>query len=134
MTPPLPDSVAKEIAALRVALSKGCPDCGYVIERPIKNCGKVGEDGCCEHPDNLTPECHQNACPIVANIAALKDAVIQAVEKSIHDFEELKEKQDNLLIYGQTLESAAANWDEATLVIFDFKSMIDALAALKRAQ
>lgn len=32
---------------------------------PYQNCGwKDNEDGCCAHPHNATPECHQYACPI----------------------------------------------------------------------
>ncbi|MDB9315631.1 phage Gp37/Gp68 family protein [Spirulina sp. CS-785/01] len=32
--------------------------------RPIYNCGQVVEDGTCGHGDNLTPECHDQACPL----------------------------------------------------------------------
>lgn len=32
---------------------------------PFLNCGwKSSEDGCCSHPNNATPECHQFCCPI----------------------------------------------------------------------
>lgn len=43
-----------------------CPSCGYVEGRPVKDCGHVGSDGCCVHPDNMTPECHDDACPLLA--------------------------------------------------------------------
>lgn len=34
--------------------------------RPVENCGHVNdEDGLCEHPLNMTPECHDGACPLV---------------------------------------------------------------------
>ena len=42
-----------------------CNNCGYVEGRPVKDCGHVGTDGCCEHPDNMTPECHHDACPLI---------------------------------------------------------------------
>jgi hypothetical protein len=32
---------------------------------PFLNCGwKLSDDGCCSHPENATPECHQFICPI----------------------------------------------------------------------
>ena len=32
--------------------------------RPFENCEHVGEDGCCDHPKAMTPECHYGAdCP-----------------------------------------------------------------------
>jgi len=31
---------------------------------PVADCGHKGEDGCCQHPQNITPECHRFACPI----------------------------------------------------------------------
>ena len=35
------------------------------IYTPYMNCGwKSAEDGCCSHPRNATPECHQFICPI----------------------------------------------------------------------
>ena len=46
---------------------------GIVIQKtfvpyvPFLNCGwKSAEDGCCSHPRNATPECHQFCCPIKA--------------------------------------------------------------------
>ena len=34
------------------------------IHRPIFNCQYGNDnDGCCEHPDAMTPECHVAACP-----------------------------------------------------------------------
>lgn len=34
---------------------------------PFLNCGwKSSEDGCCSHPSNAAPECHQFICPIKA--------------------------------------------------------------------
>lgn len=38
-------------------------DCAVVFT-PITDCEhKDKEDGCCHHPQNMTPECHVNACP-----------------------------------------------------------------------
>jgi protein gp37 len=35
--------------------------------RPAPGCGFVGPDGCCEHPHNVTPECHTVVrCPVTA--------------------------------------------------------------------
>ena len=28
------------------------------------NCLHIGVDGCCQHPKGLTPECHENDCPL----------------------------------------------------------------------
>ncbi|AEI66978.1 hypothetical protein [Corallococcus macrosporus] len=34
--------------------------------RPVADCGHTNpEDGLCTHPDNMTPECHQHACPLL---------------------------------------------------------------------
>lgn len=34
--------------------------------RPVPRCGHVNDaDGMCVHPDNLTPECTAEACPLV---------------------------------------------------------------------
>ena len=42
------------------------------IYTPFLNCGwKSTEDGCCSHPNNATPECHQFCCPISQNIIPL---------------------------------------------------------------
>ncbi|QDE90163.1 hypothetical protein BHS06_15005 [Myxococcus xanthus] len=34
--------------------------------RPVANCGHTNAvDGLCTHPDNMTPECHEFACPLL---------------------------------------------------------------------
>ena len=58
---------AQERAAGR---AEGCPECGFVNGRPVENCGHVGSDGCCQHPENMTPECHTAACPMYPPAAA----------------------------------------------------------------
>lgn len=48
---PAPRGILHELLALR---------------RPTYGCGFVGEDGCCEHDDNPTPECHSGVrCPVL---------------------------------------------------------------------
>ena len=40
--------------------------------RPVANCGHVNAgDGLCAHPSNLTPECHEHACPLVRTRARI---------------------------------------------------------------
>ncbi len=35
-----------------------------LLPRPVDDCGHVGTDGCCAHPDADTPECHLDVrCP-----------------------------------------------------------------------
>lgn len=55
-----------------------CANCGYVAERPVNNCGHVGGDGCCQHPYNMTPECHNDACPLVPPAPKPEDASREA--------------------------------------------------------
>ncbi|QQR47782.1 hypothetical protein JKA73_17765 [Myxococcus xanthus] len=39
---------------------------GEDYPRPVANCGHVNAvDGLCTHPDNITPECHEHACPLL---------------------------------------------------------------------
>lgn len=53
----------------------------------------------------------------------------EAAEALVAQFEQIKRHQENLLVRRQTLESASANWDEATLnQSLDFQPLIDALA------
>lgn len=48
--------------AVQIQPDRAPADLIYV---PFHNCGwKDAEDGCCGHPDNATPECHQHVCPI----------------------------------------------------------------------
>jgi hypothetical protein len=56
----LEDSIEHRDYCLFKAKSLSHPE----AERPVKNCGHVGPDGCCQHPGNMTPECHDGACPI----------------------------------------------------------------------
>ena len=58
-----------------------CEDCGYVAGRPVENCGHVADDGTCKHPKNLTPECHDYACPLLSQLAEARQAVIEAVNE-----------------------------------------------------
>lgn len=51
-----------------------CENCGYVKGRPVKDCGYVAGDGTCKHPKNMTPECHDNACPLIPPAALSKEA------------------------------------------------------------
>jgi len=32
------------------------------------DCPHQGTDGCCEHPGQLTPECHESACPFAEEV------------------------------------------------------------------
>ncbi len=42
----------------------------WLADRPVENCGHVGEDGCCAHPNTMTPECHGGvACPALRDKA-----------------------------------------------------------------
>ncbi len=38
-------------------------------------CEFQGEDGTCTHPDNMTPECHADACPLGETDYTIWDAV-----------------------------------------------------------
>ncbi len=60
-----------------------CENCGYVKGRPVENCGHVAGDGTCKHPKNMTPECHDNACPLVpAPSASEREAALEEVAKA----------------------------------------------------
>ncbi|QSQ19291.1 hypothetical protein JY651_28590 [Pyxidicoccus parkwayensis] len=63
------DVAARDIAErLGLTLDTPMPERQEVedAERPVMGCGHVNrEDGLCAHPDNLTPECHKDTCPLV---------------------------------------------------------------------
>ena len=41
---------------------------GILVFSPIKDCEHQDpDDRCCHHPANLTPECHNFACPLLRN-------------------------------------------------------------------
>ncbi len=45
--------------------------------RPFPNCGHVGRDGCCEHPNNMTPECHSgDVCPMTEHSRGINWVII----------------------------------------------------------
>jgi hypothetical protein len=54
---------------------------------PYQNCGwKDESDGCCSHPRNATPECHQFCCPIECKhrfVALIDEA--ERVLYALHD-------------------------------------------------
>lgn len=55
--------------------------------------------------------------------------LLTACRNAVAEFEAVKEHQYKLLILGQTLESAAANWDEATLgKSVDYEPLMAAIA------
>ena len=58
--------------------------------------------------------------------------LLQAARDLLAQFEAIKEHQDKLLVRGQTLNSASANWDAATLFHppLDFQPLMDTVAAL----
>jgi hypothetical protein len=59
--------------------------------------------------------------------------LLKAAEDVVAQFQAMSQRQHELLVEGQTLESAAENWDEATLGQFiDLHPLMDAVAALKR--
>lgn len=59
------------------------PDGFY--NRPVKNCGHVGSDGCCNHPRG-TVECHQGVpCPMTA------EAIKERSDKEWSDWIEANE-------------------------------------------
>lgn len=70
-----------------------CASCGFINGHPVAECGHVGSDGCCQHPDNMTPECHANACPLLFSYRRTPDArleaeraVIEALESAVRGF------------------------------------------------
>lgn len=60
-----PDVAARAVERTARSVAVAKPDV-YEPTRPVPNCGHVNpEDGLCAHPRNLTPECHEHACPLV---------------------------------------------------------------------
>lgn len=58
-----------------------------------------------------------------------EEILLTAAKAVIAQFEAIKKRQDDLLVRGQTLESACENWDDATLgQSIDFQPLIDAIA------
>ena len=51
----------------------------------------------------------------------------EAAENVRRQFRAITQKQHELLVLGQTLESAAENWDEATNVSIDFEPLFKLL-------
>ena len=67
-----------------------------------------------------------------ATIAQLR-AVQLAARALLHELDVVAQRQRDLLVHGQTLESAANNWDEATMgCSIDFGPLRDALQAVLR--
>lgn len=56
-------------------------------ERPVAECGNVGEDGLCDHPDNPTPECHAGACPLVET-ASEENGLLPKKRRREHEYGE----------------------------------------------
>lgn len=89
----------------------------------------------CQHPvgERSYAAVEEEQCPLCLR-ASLKRLTV-AAEVVIADFRRLQAHQDQLLVHGQTLESAAANWDEATLgQSIDFQPLIDALDPSSQAE
>jgi hypothetical protein len=64
-----------------------------------------------------------------AYLIAAAPELLEACRNVALQFEAIKKRQHELLVEGQTLESAAANWDEATLgQSIDFEPLIAAIA------
>lgn len=58
--------------------------------------------------------------------------LLAAAKAVVAQFEAISRRQHELLVLGQTLESAAANWDEATLgQSLDFQPLIDAIVRIE---
>lgn len=59
------------------------------------------------------------------------EAVVTAARALVDQFERMKKRQDDLLVHGQTFESASRNWDEHPEAFsehtIDFQPLIDAL-------
>jgi hypothetical protein len=52
--------------------------------------------------------------------------LVQVTKAHIEQFEKMKVKQHELLVEGQTFETACENWDEATMGIsLDFQPLIN---------
>lgn len=61
-----------------------------------------------------------------------RDALVAAAKATLAQFDAITRHQHELLMHGQTLESAEANWDEATLgQSIDFQLLIDAVALVE---
>lgn len=83
-------SMTAALARLKAELRRAADSHGVV--RPVFNCGHVNAvDGLCTHPNNMTPECHKAACPMlpekVARRAAeeARDAVLEEVAENVED-------------------------------------------------
>ena len=49
-------------------------DLAGALPRPIPGCKHLGTDGCCNHPDAATPECHLSAdCPPLDSVGLTAD-------------------------------------------------------------
>lgn len=61
--------------------------------------------------------------------------LLQAAKSALAQFEAIQEHQYQLLVYGQSVASAAANWDEATMGLsIDFGPLLKAVAAVEAAE
>jgi hypothetical protein len=61
-----------------------------------------------------------------------RDALVQAARGVVVQFQAISHRQDQLLVEGQTFESAAENWDKATLGQYiDFGALMEALASVE---
>lgn len=65
-------------------------------------------------------------------VIAQRDELLMAAKLVLAHLESISQHQRELLIEGQTLESAEQNWDEATLGQYiDFQPLIDAVAKIE---
>jgi hypothetical protein len=84
-TPPAPQGeAAAEVEALRAQLREA-----WEAARPVPGCQFADkDDGCCTHPQAMTPECHGGViCPVIEerNAAALTQAEQRGREEAIRE-------------------------------------------------
>ena len=62
-----------------------------------------------------------------------RQALLYACRVVVGEFEAIKQRQYELLTLGQSLQSAAANWNEATMGLsVDFEPLMAAIAQAER--
>lgn len=119
-----------EVRALRAERDEARQIVANVNNSVIGSQGYFTTPSCVEAIESLKMNSNRLVAERDALRATLADVVLEA-KNVLAQFERIKQHQHEQLVLGQSLESASANWEEATMGLFiDFGGLQAVLAAL----